>query len=278
MRGMALIMAMGLVAGSETTSVSFVLDTKGGVIVPVSVGALQDLKFLLDTGSTRSVVSETVAQRLALQPVARSEVVTAAGSSMSLVVALPATCLAAACHDEVLAIMSSKNALDLGSGKLDGILGADVLGRGDFTLDYKRRRFEWGGGADAQRSQDRLTSSVEDGRTIVVAPQGAGEPLRLVADSGADAFVFFDSQRVRALSTLAGVNRLSLQTLGGAVRAESMLFPRLRVGAATWMDEVAAVVPRPSGYPQTIDGLMPLRRFASVSFRRAGSEVVIRHR
>jgi len=278
MRGMAVVMAMALVAGSETTSVSFVLDTRGGVIVPVSVGALQDLQFLLDTGATRSVVSEAVAQQLALPPVARSEVVTPAGSSMRLAVALPAICLAAQCQDDVLAIVTSTNALEIGPRQLDGILGSDVLGRADITIDYKGRRFEWSSGNDARRLEDRLMSSVEDGRTIVVVPQGAGPALRLVADTGADSFVFFDSQRVRALSTSSGVNRMTFNTLGGSLRAEPVLIPWLRIGGATWMDEVAAIVPRPPGYPQTIDGLMPLHRFASVSFRRSGSEVVIRHR
>src|SRR5215207_7902253 len=106
MREMALVMMVALVAGDATTSVSFVLDANGGVIVPVTVGASGELHFLLDTGSTRSVVSEAVARQLALPPVARTEVLTSAGASQGVVVALPATCVATQCADDVLAIVT----------------------------------------------------------------------------------------------------------------------------------------------------------------------------
>lgn len=278
MRSMAMVMAVALTAGNTPTGVSFVLDGKGGVIVPVTVGALRDLHFLLDTGATRSVVSETVAQQLSLRAAARTEVVTTTGASMAVVAALPPTCLATQCMDNALAIVTPKDELEFGAGKLDGILGGDILSLGDFTIDYKRRRFEWGGGTDERRREDRLPISVEDGRAIVTAPQAAGLSLRLVADSGADAFILFDSQVVRTLSTSSGLNRFALQTLAGTSRAEPVLIPVLRVGGVTWRDEIAMVVPRPAGYPQTIDGVMPLHRFASVSFRRSESAVVIRHR
>ena len=278
MRSMVMFMAMALTAGSTPTGVSFVLDGKGGVIVPVTVGALVDLPFLLDTGSTRSVISETVAQQLTLRAAARTEVVTSTGTSMAVVATLPTTCLATQCVDDALAIVTPKSAFEFGAGRLEGVVGGDILSLGDFTTDYKRRRFEWGGGTDERRREDRLPMSVEDGRAIVTVPQAGGLSLRLVADSGADAFILFDSQLVRSLSTSSVVNRLTLQTLGGAGRAEPVLFSALRVGGVTWRDEIAAVLPRPSGYPQTIDGLMPLHRFASVSFRRSESALVVRHR
>jgi len=276
MRLMTMIMAAAL-AGGNAPSVSFVLDGKGGVIVPVTVGPLRDLRFLLDTGSTRSVISEAVAQQLALRPAARTEVITTAGASMAVAVALPVTCLATQCVDDALAIVTPKRALEFGSRQLDGILGSDALSR-DFTIDYSRRRFEWDGGPDVRRRDDRLPLSVEDGRAIVTTPQARVRPLRLVADSGADTFLLFDSEIVRDLSTVSRRHRVTLQTLGGTGRAESVVIPVLQIGGETWKDEIAAVVPRPAGYPPAIDGLMPLHRFASVSFRRTESAVILRHR
>ena len=278
MRSMALVMTLAFAAGSAPASVSFVLDGRGGVIVPVTVGALRDLDFLLDTGSTRSVVTKAIAQHLALRAIARTELVSTTGATMAVVAALPPTCLATHCVDDALAIVMPNEKLEFGSRPVDGILGGDVLGLADFTIDYQRRRFEWGAGTDERRREDRLTMSVEDGRAIVTLPQAGRLSLRLVADSGADAFVLFDSQAVRSLSTSSGLNRFALETLAGTRRAQPVLIPALRVGGVTWRDETAAVVPRPAGYPETIDGVMPLHRFASVSFRRSESVLVIRHR
>ena len=278
MRSMAMIMTLAFAAGSAPASVSFVLDGQGGVIVPVTVGALRDLDFLLDTGSTRSVVTEAIAQHLALRAIARTELVSTTGATMAVVAALPSTCLATQCVDDALAIVVPNEKLEFGSRPVDGILGGDVLGLADFTIDYQRRRFEWGAGTDERRREDRLTMAVEDGRAIVTLPQTGRVSLRLVADSGADAFVLFDSQAVRSLSTASGLNRFALETLADTRRAHPVLIPALRVGSVTWRNETAMVVPRPAGYPETIDGVMPLHRFASVSFRRRESVLVIRHR
>jgi predicted aspartyl protease len=278
MHSIALIMTMALAAGSAASSVYFVLDENGGVIVPVTVGPLQGLRFLLDTGSTRSVVSETVAQQLTLRPAARTEMVTTAGTSMAVVVAMPETCLAAHCSHDALAIVASKGALGFGSGQLDGVLGGDVLNR-DFTIDYRRRRFTWDDGADAQRKDDRLPMSVEDGRAVVTIPQEGRPPLRLVADSGANALVLFDSDVVRSLGAGSSLKRLTtLQTLGGTKQAEPLAIPALRIAGATWRNEIAVVVPRPAGYPEEIDGIMPLHRFAEVSFRFSDGSLFVRHR
>ena len=277
MHSMALIMAMALAAGSAASSVYFVLDEKGGVIAPVTVGRLRGLSFLIDTGSTRSVVSDAVAQQLTLRPAARTEMVTTAGTSMALVVAMPETCLAAHCSHDAMAIVASKGALGFGSGQLDGVLGGDVLNR-DFTIDYRQRRFTWDDGPGHPRKADRLPMSVEDGRAVVTIPQEGHPALRLVADSGADALVLFDSAAVRSLGVASSLNRLTLRTLGGTKQAEPLAIPVLRIGGAAWRNEMAVVVPRPAGYPETIDGIMPLHRFAEVSFRFSEGSLFVRHR
>jgi predicted aspartyl protease len=119
---------------------------------------------------------------------------------------------------------------------------------------------------------------MEEGRAIVTARQTAGRSLRLVADSGADALILFDSELVRSLSRGSNLSRFALQTLAGARQGEPVTIPALRIGGSMWRDAVAAIVPRPAGYPQDIDGIMPLHRFASVSFRRAESTLIVRHR
>ena len=110
-----------------------------------------------------------------------------------------------------------------------------------------------------------------------VTPWSAAQ-LMILADSGADAFILFDSELVRSLSRAMNLNHFTLQTLGGTSRVQPVTLPALRVGGATWRDEIATVVPRPAGYPEAIDGLMPLHRLASVSFRRTESAIIVRHR
>ena len=96
-------------------------------------------------------------------------------------------------------------------------------------------------------------------RTLRVRPYAlTGGRTRSHHDLPIEAIV---KSTLRGLSPVSGVNRLNFQTLGGISRAESVLIPALRVGSATWFDETAVVLPRPAGYPPTVDGLMPLHRF-----------------
>ena len=278
MRVVAMVLLLALKVGETPAGVSFVRDGRAGVIVPVTVGRLDGLRFVLDTGSSRSAVSASVAGQLGLAPVARTEVVSSAGSSMSSVTSLPTVCLAGRCAEDLLVVLMTDAALKTATGVVDGILGYDVLSQGDFTIDYKRRRFEWSGGPATPHGEDRLSMFVEEGRSVVEVRQTSRVALRLVADSGSDACVFFEGNKTRALPASRGPASIGLATVANATRADSLVIRMLRVGGATWMNEVAAVVARPSNYPSATDGLLPLDRFASVSFRHAERVLIVRHR
>ena len=278
MRVVAMVLLLALKVGESPEGVSFAVDGRAGVIVTVTVGRLSGLRFVLDTGSSRSAVSDAVAEQLGLVPVARTEVVSAAGSSMAAVTSLPTVCLAGRCAKDLLVVLMPIAALKTKTGIVDGILGYDVLAQGDFTIDYKRRRFEWSGGLTTPHREDRLSLFVEEGRSVVEVPQTSRVALRLVADSGTDACVLFDGNKTRALPAWRGASSIGLATVVSDTRADSLVIRMLRVGGATWMNEVAAVIVRPSNYPAATDGLLPLDRFASVSFRHAERTLIVRHR
>ena len=89
-------------AGADRTpaSVPLSIDGKGGIVVDVRINAAGPFRFMLDTGAARSLVSEDLAREIAAPAVAKSEVVTSAGSDLRLVVRLTSLAMASATADD----------------------------------------------------------------------------------------------------------------------------------------------------------------------------------
>ena len=235
-------------ADATRPAVPLVIDDRGGIFVQVRVNGGGPFTFILDTGASRSIVSDDLARELGAPVVAKSEVVTSAGSDVRLVVRLASVALSAAQVDALLApVLPAANLAQLGRG-VRGLLGQDFLSAFNYTLDYRRSRLTWDeplacNGAGAVR----LVAA--EGRFVAAVEGDAGAQLRLVPDSGAEVAVLFRQT--------APVPSLS----------------RVRVGSATLRGLRPIVVDRDD---ENADGLLPLHGFGSVSFAARGGCLVAR--
>ena len=238
-------------AGADRSrpEVPLAIDAQGGITVAVRVNDAGPFTFLLDTGTSRSLVSDDLADELGAPVVARSEVVTIAGSEMRLVVRLSSIVLASARVDTLLApVLPSAQLARAGRG-VRGVLGQDFLSAFNYTLDYRRGRLTWDAPLTCE-GPGAVPMAASAGRFVLVAHTDAGRPLRLVPDSGAEvAFLFGSGSRPRP--------RVSA----------------FRVGDLLVKDMLVAVVEREE---PGVDGLLPLHGFRAVSFAAGGSCVVVR--
>ena len=228
--------------------VPLAIDSRGGIVVQIRVNDEGPFKFMLDTGSARSLVSDDLARVLVAPVVAKSEVITSAGSDMRLVVRLASLALGPARVGAILApVLPTAHLARLGPD-VQGLLGQDFLSAFNYTLDYRRARLVW----DDQATCDaagavRMTAA--EGRFVMAVENGDGRPLRLVPDTGAEVAVLF------------------------AGRTPARSISRLRVGSTALGDLRPVVVSRED---ENADGLLPLHGFASVSFAAQGACVTVR--
>ena len=249
------------------------IDQRGGIVVPVTVGGAGPFNFILDTGATRSLVGDELAGLLEAPVVARAELVTSAGSEMRGVVRLARVEVAGAQVDSLLAsVIPAARLRALGSG-VRGLLGQDFLSAFNYTLDYRRRRLIWDEPGDVNcgdRSAVRLIPA--EGRYVVHLPaSGRTRALRLVPDTGAEAFVFFHAPGDAAPAVAIGHARMT--GLAGDRGVRAAIAPRLAVGGVTLRDQPAVIVDRGDA---EADGLLPLHAFASVSFNMRDLCLVVR--
>ena len=259
-------------------STPFASTRPGEILVPVTVGVRGPFRFLLDTGSTHTAVTERLATAVDAVPVARTVMRAAAGSVRCLVVALPAVAVDGVSADGLTATaLPPAAAAALGPG-VDGVLGQDFLARFSFTIDYRRSRILWHD-ADYVAPGTRLALVSAQDRWLVELPQpattqGSARTLRrFVPDSGADTLVLFGEHRAGCLITAWRAGTSALGSLTGERAVRTAIVDGLRVGEATLDRQLAAVVP--STAPDDPDGLLPLHLFASVFFSASSRALVI---
>jgi Aspartyl protease len=254
----------------DATAVRFDVDEDGAVAVAAMVNGAGPFRFLVDTGSSHTAIGDALARRLGLQAVAKAEITSVAGHSMRPVVRLGRTAVGSAAREGILASVLPSAELGRLGGDVEGVLGQDFLGNFDYTIDYLHGRLTWTADGETSEPAARLTLMPEGGRFLATLSQGAGRGVvRLVPDTGSAALVIFAQGTgggAGALRLLPARGQARLRGVAGERTVERAFVQALRVGGLVMNNEPALVLERPGSTGGQADGLLPLHRFARVSF------------
>ncbi len=264
-------------AAPEVSHSTFVLEMDGGITLPVRVNGLGPLRFRLDTGASRSVLSDDLADRLGLGQTGQSTVVvTHGGRTRQPLVRVEELAIGGEARFPVpAALVLPATNLDP-TGRIDGLIGQDVLGPLVFTIDYAQRRIWWHGRTvpDSPRGT-RLSLEVTNGRALVTLPQRSGPAavLRLMPDTGADSLVLF-AHPGRPLPFVTPLDTVRVRGVAGSRPARRVLVQNLDVGSIRLTDHVGLLVDGTAAGPFMGDGLLPLHLFTRVTFNGPGGYAV----
>ena len=255
----------------------FQLQGDGDIVVPVTIDGGGPFDFLLDTGSSRTIVSDATARRLGLQIVAQTLMVTPLGEAPQALAPLNRVAMGAGPPATVLAMIVPADALDRGRD-IDGIIGQDILARRSYTIDYERRHLAWHSASTGELGGARLPLELREGRLLVSLPQRQKDrtvwpfasplpvgatTLHFIPDSGADGFVLF-ARPGRALPAVSALDTAGLRTLSGHRAVRRVVIDALDVGDIRLRNQTALIV---DGSDAALgDGLLPLHLFARVTF------------
>ena len=266
------------IAASAATTLPFALTPQGAIIVPVSVNGGAPIPFLLDTGSTASVISSEAAAAAGAPIVAQATLVSAGGQKNAVVARIEHLAVGTVRAHGLLATVASRCELNLpdvlaDGRRLQGVIGQDVLAALRYTIDYQARHIVWhDGSVPLPRDGSVFELEPHDQRFLVRLPQERAV-LRLVPDTGADALVLF-RKHGSVLSSLTVGDPIDVTGLGGTRTAQRVRLPTLRIGPTTMLNVAAVVVDREAESPAT-DGLLPLHLFARVTFNGPERQLVI---
>lgn len=250
----------------RAADIRFTSSQDGEVAIPVFVGGKGPYRFLLDTGSSHTVITQSLATTLGAVPVAKSSMATSTGSILALIVRLPEVAVGSARVESLLATSLPPGAARVLGDGISGVLGQDFLSQFDYTLDYGVSRLSWDA-RDQPANGVRLALEPSQGRFLVNLPQGTRCrcPVKLVPDSGASGVVLFAGTKADHLRSVDTVTSMRISTVAGGGTARVVIVRTLLVGPAIlWNLPATSVVP-PEG--EDGDGLLPMSLFARVSFR-----------
>lgn len=261
----------GSTAPGEAPLVRF--DT-GAPVVTVRLDGDISARFLLDTGASRTVVACDLADRLGLAPAGHAAVATAHTTAVMTMRRLTSLTLADRRQGPLAVLVVPRRDLAI-RGRVDGIVGLDVLSGHAFTVDREARVFRWGDGGAAAAAGTALGLTIEAGRAIVTLPYAAatGGRLRLLADSGARELVLFTRPGLAVAGTpgrLMRVRTLTTERLARQVTLDD--WPLDAPGAPSGQ---ALLVEPPPALAGAVDGLLPLHVFSRVTVDGPGGRLVV---
>jgi hypothetical protein len=259
------------------------LDDLSMIIVPVSINGSGPYDFLLDTGSSKTIVDRKLADELGLPHVGEKTLAGVMTSARMSVVHLNSLSVGGATVPGGDVLSSDRTTTV--TGKVRGVLGEDFLQNFDLLIDYRQRviRLDAPLGAMAEAASGerlpmQLTGTLHGQPThnrLVVSGQIAelgDTPLRLQLDSGANGLTLFrdtlgqnsnQQERVRLGSFDKWV---SSSAATGTVRS-------LSLGSSSVLHLTAIALPQRAD--ADTDGLVPTSLFKAVLISSRGGFVIL---
>jgi hypothetical protein len=239
-----------LLSRDTVAEVPFELYQHHLIVTKGSIGPLNGLSLLIDTGTIPSMVDVRIARKLQLQ--AEPSTLVAFGQRVAIQsTVLNGFRIGALQTGPVPAGVSDLSYLE--GVRIDAIVGLDVLARTSFSIDYRKHVLSFSpGGRDESVAPLELAWPF-----MTVQMTIAGQQVRLLVDTGSSDLVLFKSKMPSALADAPWRGDKTVQYASGAARLQRLNLRQVRLGARVWDKLPAWALDRvPDGYPPSIDGVL----------------------
>ena len=246
-----------LVRGADQpTEIPFKLYGGFAIVVRGSIGNHDNLNFLVDTGAVPSVIHQRLARKLKLSG-PREEISVVSQSHSVERVALPEFRLGRLGFSAVSAVVFDLAPVEKRLGlRLDAIVGLDVLGGQDFTIDYRLRQILVGAAASAGEAVPFELRTEANAAYVVVRMEMNSQTVRLLLDTGAEGITLFAARvRERTLALQRSGSHKDVSA-GGEYVAERVELLDVRLGGTKRGTRQATMVETAASALRDFDGML----------------------
>jgi predicted aspartyl protease/Tfp pilus assembly protein PilF len=226
------------VSGAGQTSVQFELPNNRPIISVRVNGRKEPLRFVLDTGSGISVISDETAKQLGLKAVARGGMARAVGGKFEIVYGFLQSMEIGEARIENVPVYIRHFYND--EVPVDGYIGLAVVAKFITTVDYGARNFA----LKRQRSEDSAPSVSQASIEIPIRTttsgflsgevqvEGVSKPFNFIIDTGASISVV--SEKMMELDEMSNFKQPSRMRVYGAAGVadgvQTLILPRILLG------------------------------------------------
>jgi predicted aspartyl protease len=224
------------------------------VVVEGSIGNVQKLNFLVDTGAYPSVIDQKIVHRLGLaeQP---GRVNLSNKSVQTRLVALPSLLLGPIRAESLRVLTEDLSFFQKTVGhKVDGIVGLDVLRKCSFTINYRTKEMLFG-------PVESLTFSAPfdtDTPLVTIRMGFENRQLRLVVDTGDPDLVLFQS-RLPETTGLQTLGTEEVTDVSGTFQRRKVRIPEVYLGKEPIGAQVGFVVDDRKDDGDNFDGVLGIK-------------------
>jgi predicted aspartyl protease len=225
------------------------------VVAQGSIGKLQQLNFIIDTGAFPAVVDARIARELNLSG-GHEQITVFSREVDSERVVLPEFKLgpihAVAARAYVQDLSFAEKALGV---RIDAIIGLDLLGHGGLSIDYRSKQLLFG----QSELPDWVASFASGSPQVIVELRIDERPVRLLVDTGARYLILFDQKGLEHFGESAFRPQTEAQTIpnfGGDVQLRPVHLKDVSVGGMEFRDQTAYVTQVESRAAFDFDGVL----------------------
>jgi hypothetical protein len=224
------------------------------VVVEGSIGTLEKLTFIIDTGAYPSMVDQRISTALGLSE--RGGTVGLVNQNVQTKLAtLPVVAVGPARVENIPVLVQDLSSFEKTlRRRIDAVVGLDVLGKTSFSINYKTKRLRFG---PVERSQSAVSFKA-DQALIIVQVRLHDQTVQLLVDTGASALMLFQSRLRTSLSPSAG-KEAKATNVGGDFQRRAILIPDLHLGIENLGPQQGFVVEDQRDDGRDFDGVLSVR-------------------
>ncbi len=220
------------------------------IVIEGRLGNLEHQKLLIDTGTSPSIIDTRVSAALGLRASPRSLALFNKDLSAETVV-IPDIQIGPL-HRTNFPVMVedfSKMGREVGT-QIDAVIGLDVLGAMNFTIDYRKNRILFH--ATPERHSATFTVGTQ---FIALNLKTGGKELHLLLDTGTPRLVLFRNA-LRDLDYDPSAVTGAGETMSGTVSYRTVILPKAKLGGEDVGAQAASVVASQTEVGREYDGLI----------------------
>jgi predicted aspartyl protease len=210
--------------GPGPTSIPIKVKEGYLVVAKGSIGSLDNLTFVVDTGTSRTLMDSRIAKQLQLTGVAHKLTVFDHEVEVRLV-ELPDLRLGAIRAQSPRVIAMDLSGVIERFGRIDAIIGMDILRLGSFTIDYRSRQIWFGDTGPVAVALPLEPSPLY----LIVRVRLDDFPVSLMIDTGCEDVVLFANRLPEGLRRGYFPSSRTL-TVSGEAPLTQMILGKLRLG------------------------------------------------
>jgi predicted aspartyl protease len=245
---------------ASEAEVPFKLYNGNLIIVKATIGMIKDVNMILDTGTSPTAINQVMADRLKL----RGEsglLQTLNGTIQAQSIISPHIRIGPMHAESIRVVVQDLSFMERSLGiSLGGIAGLDILSTGSFTIDYRRRKINFGPIAASEKAVHFETQIPY----LSVKARIEGHEVRLLVDSGTWGLLVYRNRLGTSPEQLHVDPNASITTASGTTHVK-WSSAQVSLGKSSLGARNVAIADVDADSQNDFDGLLG---FATMGFRK----------